>query len=65
MDIRLAAAIYFAVGCDVPVDDIAQISGVSDTTILRYLNSGWLNDPRCERLQQLGRKRRRQNTDVA
>ena len=64
MDTRLAISAGFALGCDVPISTVAEISGVSETTILRYMNRG-LNDPRCERLQAVARQAEHQNATKA
>jgi transcription initiation factor TFIIIB Brf1 subunit/transcription initiation factor TFIIB len=58
MDSRLAISVGFALGCDLSLSEVAEIAGVSEATIVRYMNKSWLSDARCKCLQDKDRRRK-------
>jgi hypothetical protein len=53
LTIERAAWATYAIGVGVAVEDVAQATGVCPKTIQRILDSGLLDDARCQRLAAL------------
>lgn len=52
MSAKMAASVFYALGRGVRPEDIVSATGISTSTLRRYLNWG-LDDERCRRLASL------------